>query len=122
MQEVLKLFAENLLQAVGIVLAIMWTFWAVYVLVMGVYRAHLSGRLGTVALILGLPIVVVGIVLDVLVNIFIATFLFLDLPREFLMTSRMIRYRNTDTGWRAKLSQFICDNLLDIFDPSGNHC
>ena len=122
MQEVFNLFAKNMLEIVGITLAIMWTFWAVYVLVMGVYRAHLSGRLGTVALILGLPIVIVGILLDVLVNVFIATFLFLDLPREFLMTSRMIRYRNTDKGWRAKVSQYICDNLLDIFDPSGNHC
>ena len=122
MQDFLKLFAGNVLEVIGLLLAIMWTFWAVYVLVMGVYRAHLSGRLGTVALILGLPIVIVGILLDALVNIFIATFIFMDLPREFLMTSRMIRYRNTETGWRAKLSQLICDNLLDIFDPSGNHC
>jgi hypothetical protein len=56
MQDFLKLFAGNVLEVIGLLLAIMWTFWAVYVLVMGVYRAHLSGRLGTVALILGLPI------------------------------------------------------------------
>ncbi len=122
MPEVFNLFAWRVLEVFGAVLAIMWTFWAVYVLVMGVYRAHLSGRLGTVALVLGLPIVIVGILLDIAVNFFIATFLFLDLPRELMMTNRMIRYRKTDCGWRSKLSAWICDHLLDIFDPSGNHC
>ena len=118
----LELFAWKVFQFFGGLLIVLWLFWGIYVLVMGVYRAHLSGRLGKIALILGLPIVVVGIILDIFVNIFIATFVFLDLPRELLMTNRMIRYRNTDAGWRAKLSQFICDHLLDIFDPSGNHC
>lgn len=117
-----EMYVGKFIEFFGLVLAVMWVFWALYVLIMGVYRAQLSGRLGTVALILGLPVVIVGILLDILVNIFIATFLFLDLPRELMMTNRMIRYRKTDCGWRSKLSAWICDNLLDIFDPSGNHC
>ena len=118
----LESVAWKFAEIIGLTLSIMWTFWIGYILVMGVYRAYLSQRLSKAALILSLPIVLIGIILDVLINIFLATFIFLDMPRELLMTRRMIRYRKTDNGWRAKLSQFICDHLLDVFDPKGNHC
>ncbi len=39
------------------VLAFLWAFWAMYVLVMGIYRAHLAKRLTPVTLALSLPFV-----------------------------------------------------------------
>lgn len=45
-----------LLWAIGF----LWAFWGMYVLVMGIYRAHLSHRLKGLVLVLSLPFVAVG--------------------------------------------------------------
>lgn len=63
----------------------LWAFWGMYVLVMGIYRAHLSHRLKGLVLVLSLPFVAIGFLMDV-------------------------------------FAKYICDHLLDVFDPSGNHC
>ncbi|CAB4130151.1 hypothetical protein UFOVP116_295 [uncultured Caudovirales phage] len=101
---------------------ILWVFWAFYVLVMGIYRAYLAKRLGIVNLILSTPFVLVGFFLDIFVNLCIAPIIFLDPPREWLVTTRLTKYRNCDSLWRRSIAAFICDHLLDIFDPTGNHC
>lgn len=101
---------------------LLWVFWAFYVLVMGIYRAHLSNRLGIVNYILCAPFVLIGLFLDVFVNLMIAPFIFLDPPHEWLVTTRLTKYRTSDSLWRRSIAAYICDNLLDIFDPSGNHC
>lgn len=100
----------------------LWLFWGVYVLVMGLYRAHLQGRLTKLTLVLGLPFIAIGYLMDILANIFIATIVFMELPKEWLVTSRLIRHQHEGYGWRALLSFYICEHLLDVFDPKGNHC
>lgn len=102
----------------------LWGFWAIYILVMGVYRAHLSGRLSRVGYALGLPWVVVGYVVDAVSQYTIATLLFLDTPRrrEHLVTDRLKRYSNGPAGWRRTVAVWVCTHLLDMFDPSGDHC
>ena len=104
------------------VLAFLWAFWAMYVLVMGIYRAHLAKRLTPVTLALSLPFVALGYVMDVLANVTIASVVFIETPREMLVTDRLKRHIEQDNGWRQSLASYICDNLLDVFDPSGNHC
>ena len=101
----------------------LWGFWALYILVMGIYRAHLSGRLSKVGYVLGLPLVVLGYAVDILAQYTIATAYFMDWPRrgEWLVTDRLIRYSG-GTGWRKAKADWICTHLLDVFDPSGNHC
>ena len=105
------------------VIAALWAFWALYVLVMGLYRAHLSGRLSRPAFVLGLPWVVVGYTLDVIAQYTIACVFFLDLParREWLVTQRLQRY-SAGSGWRKVKADWICTHLLDVFDPKGDHC
>jgi hypothetical protein len=100
----------------------LWAFWGMYVLVMGIYRAHLSHRLKGLVLVLSLPFIVIGYLMDVFANVTIASLVFLELPREWLVTSRLQRYIAHGTGWRAAKARWICDNLLDVFDPSGEHC
>jgi hypothetical protein len=102
----------------------LWAFWGMYVLVMGIYRAHLSHRLKGLVLVLSLPFVAIGYLMDVLAQYTIASLVFLDLPRrgEHLVTSRLIRYLKRDCGWRYYLAKWLCDHLLDVFDPSGEHC
>jgi hypothetical protein len=89
---------------------------------MGIYRAHLDDRLTGINKTLAIPVVAVAIILDILANITIATVVFLDLPRELLITTRLQKYMKKDTGWRKKIAKYLCDHILDPFDPRGNHC
>lgn len=107
-----------LLWAVGF----LWAFWGMYVLVMGIYRAHLSHRLKGLVLVLSLPFVAVGYLMDVFANVTIASLVFLEPPREWLVTGRLQRYIAQGKGWRYVKAKYICDHLLDVFDPSGDHC
>ena len=112
-----------LLSTVFGLLVYLWIFWGFYVLVMGIYRAWLDKRLNRLTLCLSLPFVVIGFVLDVLANFFVATFVFLELPHEWLVTSRLVRLQGNVKGdWRRTYADWICYNLLDVFDPTGYHC
>ncbi len=104
------------------VLAFLWAFWAMYVLVMGIYRAHLAKRLTPVTLAMSLPFVALGYVMDVLANVTVASVVFVELPREVLVTDRLKRHMQAGSGWRFTIANWVCNNLLDVFDPSGNHC
>ena len=107
-----------LLWAIGF----LWAFWGMYALVMGIYRAHLSHRLKGLVLVLSLPFVAVGYLMDVFANLTIASLVFLEPPREWLVTDRLKRHMHKSKGWRFLLAKYICDHLLDVFDPSGDHC
>lgn len=74
---------------------------------------------------LGGAVVALGLVLDVLYNVVAGTILFLDPPRELTFTARLKRYRRGDrpvTSWRYRLATWICRELLNPHDPSGEHC
>ena len=102
---------------------VLWMYggWCCYVLAMGIYRAHLSGRLTGVNKVLALPIVLFGVALDAFSNLAVSV-LFFDLPREFLVTDRFKRYQYEQKGWRYRVAKYICDKVLDVFDPTGDHC
>lgn len=112
-----QFFNYTLLTALGI-----WSFWALYVFTMGIYRAKLAKRLTGLNLVLAFPIVVLAVLVDVFSNLFVAPILFLDIPREWLVTARMHRYIQGPMDWRHKIALWLCDSVLDPFDPSGNHC
>lgn len=104
----------------------LWIYcgWLLYVMAMGFYRAYLDNRLSGVTLYLAFPAVAIGLLMDWLSNWTIATLLFWELPKSpnELVTTRLSRYVYSDSGWRLKCAEWICHNLLDIFDPSGKHC
>ncbi len=102
--------------------AYLWVFYMLYVYTMGVYRAKLSGRLQGLALLLLYPIVVVAALFDVLCNLTLACIIFAEPPKEWLVTARLKRHHASDGGWRAALAGYVCDRLLDPFDPTGDHC
>ena len=103
-------------------LAYLWVFWGFYVLVMGLYRVHLMKKLKGFSAVLAAPFIVVGWCMDLLANVLIAPVVFLELPKELMVTSRLKRYRTYSSGYRYNISSYICENLLDVFDPSGDHC
>ena len=72
-----------------------------------------------------MPIVAVMIAVDVIANITIFVFLFVDLPYELLVTQRLDRYRNDSkysSSWRNKVAAVICTQALNPFDPTKHHC
>jgi len=103
----------------------LWALWYLYLIVMGLYRAHLLGRLSTPAKVLGFPALLVGYLLDWFINFTIAALWFGECPRSFgeLVTDRLQRYMAGPPGRRQKHARSICSHLLDPFDPNpGGHC
>ncbi len=102
----------------------LYAFWALYVFSMGVYRAHLAKRLVGLNRILALPIVAVAYAVDVVANFTIALVLFVEVPQELLVTTRLQRYMagGPELGFQYKIAKWLCDEILDPFDPTGNHC
>lgn len=114
-------FAKAALVIIAVLVYLVF-FWYAYILVMGLYRAHLDKRLTKFTTILALPALVIGYAMDILANIFIASLVFLELPKELLVTTRLQRYAKGPINWRRDRANWICTNLLDLFDPTGNHC
>lgn len=62
----------------------------------------------------------VGIIWDFLFNVTFGCVLFLELPRETMLTFRLQRILLTDDGWRFKVAYFMCKKLIEPWD--FNHC
>jgi hypothetical protein len=107
---------------IGLLVLALWGFWALYVFTMGVYRAKLDGRLKGLNLVFAFPIALLAVIVDFLFNMTLATVVFLELPRELLVTARLQRYMAGPATWRRSIAVYTCDSVLDIFDPAGNHC
>lgn len=103
-------------------IAYTWLFWSVYVLVTGFYRAWLAKTMPPWMMALALPWLALGLVMDFIANVTLATVFFADLPREFLVTRRFQRYVAGPPTWRKLAAVWVCENMLDMFDASGDHC
>lgn len=99
----------------------LYAFWVLYLAIMALYRAHLNKSLTKLGYALGAPLLLVGLLLDVVMNITVFSVAFVEIPRELLVTKRLQRHLK-QTGWRFKLAKFICEELLNFADPTGNHC
>ena len=114
----------------------LWSFWALYVFGMGIYRAWLMRRLRGLNALLAAPIVGVALLIDAVMQFTVLAFAFLELPPitwrkawrwtvpipEMLVTYRLRRYMRSDLGWRTRWADQVCRYLLDPFDPTGAHC
>lgn len=98
-----------------------WLLWVLYVFVMSLKRVREQGLLSNTALVCGSALAVPAVVIDVAVNITIRTVLFLDIPREWTLSSRLSRYWEGEPCWRRSISAWIATALLNPFDPSGKH-
>lgn len=99
-----------------ITLAAIWlgALW-LYVLVMGARAAQQAGTLTLFWKLHLYPLAIVGLVLDVAFNLTFGL-MFLELPREFLFSSRVERHYRRSDGWRRDLALFWARNL-NVFDP-----
>jgi len=60
-----------------------------------------------------------GYLIDILLNFTYGTIRFLEIPREWTLSGRIIRHQKAD-GWRKKLAYRLCNRYLKPFDPT--HC
>lgn len=111
-----------MLLEIAIFLGYLWLCWGLYVLVMGLYRAYLAKRLTRTTLFLSIPFVAIGFIVNFVSNMILATIVFLEFPKEFLITDRLERYIRSENGWRCSIARWVCHNILDPVDPSGSHC
>ena len=112
----------TIITAAAIYLFILFV-WVFYLAVMNM-KSHLS-TMTRFAKVNGYVVVGIGLLLDALLHFVIGTIVFLDLPREVLLTRRLKRYRRQGRymgTWRRSLGNWLCYHLLDQFDPSGEHC
>lgn len=98
-----------------------YLLWALYIIVMALQRARRDGTLSMPALILGAPLIVAGVALDAILNLTIMSAVMLERPKEWLVTARLKRHCGQPT-WRGAIARWMCQNLLDTFDPDGRHC
>ncbi len=109
----------KLVLLIGACVSLLYVLWIYYLAVMSLKRARDNGTLTKTAKLLGTPILWIGISLDLIVNVFVLSFLLLDPPKEWLVTDRMKRYL-ASSGWRSKVASWFCINLLTPFDKG--HC
>lgn len=95
--------------------------WVLYLAVMGLSRVKQEGALSRPALIMGYPVFALGYLWDFLTNVFVVSFIFLDVPRQFTVSQRLQQYVDGADGWRKTLAIWFAVNLLNPFSPGGPH-
>jgi len=112
----MKLAAFYLVYALGLTYAT----WVFYLAVMNLAKAKKAGLLSRTALVLGTPVLIVGYLLDFLLNVTVMSLVLLELPQETTVTARLKRHHAESAGWRLAVVLWF-EPLLDPYDPSGNH-
>ena len=99
---------------------IIYAFFVFYLAAINAVNAYKKKRLSKLGLVLCGPVALSFYVVDVLFNMFIATFLFADVPQELTVTERLNRLAN-DGGWREKLSRWFARHWVNPFDLTQIH-
>lgn len=99
---------------------ITYALWIFYLAVMNLKRAKKAGLLNKTALVLGTPVLIIGFLLDFLVNTTVMSLVFLEMPDELTVTARLKRHQKESTGWRLRVVLWL-EPILDPYDPEGDH-
>lgn len=83
-------------------------------------RVYQANKLTLLGKCFAYPSVVIGVGIDVIVNTFIATVVFMEFPKEWTLSMRLKRYLETGSGYRLAVAKWI-EPVLDPLDPSGDH-
>lgn len=110
----------NAMIYIGLCLAITYGLYVFYAAVMNIKRVRDIGKLTTLGKVFGYPTLVIGLVLDLLVNVFVMSIILLEPPLEWTVTSRLKRHHKESDGWRLAVVKFF-EPVLDPLDPSGDH-
>jgi hypothetical protein len=134
-----------LLYVIGWSIVYLYAFLLAFIATMGIYRVHLAGRLQGPLLWALFPFVALAVIMDLFAQFTLASLIFMQMPYiefnstskkwlgrtwtipsltgDWLVTSRLQRYMTTaDNNWRYSIAFWICESVLDFFDPRGEHC
>jgi hypothetical protein len=105
--------------------ALLYATWIAFLSIMALKSARDNGKLTKTAMVLAYPLLLVGWLLDFTLNM-VMSLVFLDPPREWLLTIRCDRYlaSNDPYGmphYRQIIARWLCRQLLDPFQ-TGGHC
>ena len=98
-----------------------WTLWVIYAAMMRLKQVRDAGKLTVAMKVLGYPVLLFGLVIDLVLNVTVGSLLFLEIPREYTLSERLWRHSQESTGYRQKVAEVIRVNLLDAIDPAGVH-
>lgn len=101
-------------------LGLTYATWIFYLAVMNLAKAKKADMLSRTALVLGTPVLIVGYLLDFLLNVLVMTLVLLELPQETTVTARLKRHHAESDGWRLAVVLWF-EPLLDPYDPDGDH-
>jgi hypothetical protein len=96
----------------------LYVLWLYYLSVMALKRANDRSELTGFVRYAALSIKYTGLALDAFCNIVWMTILFREFPQEWLVTARVSRKKKEGDP----IAIWMCETLLDPFDPSGCHC
>ena len=113
-------------------LLLIFLTWVFFLAVMRLREMRDAGKLAfkvnPILCIFAYVALIIGLLLDVLVNYIVATIVLLELPKpeELLTTARLCRwYHTADTGWytRSVRMRFVRfgQAMLDSADTDGQH-
>ena len=92
--------------------------WVLYLAVMNLQRARDAGTISHAVYRTALTLQYIGLFLDFVCNAVPFAILFVELPREWLVTSRIQRHASDSTGWRKSLAVWVAVNWLNPFSQS----
>lgn len=95
-----------------------WVLWILYVAMMRLRQVRDAGKLTLAMKVLGYPWLVIGLFIDLVLNVVLGSIVFVEFPREMTLSERLWRHSQESTGYRQKLAELIRVNLLDAIDPS----
>lgn len=105
-----------------LVIATPWVLWIFYTAVMRLAMVRDAGQLTQAMKVFGYPALFIGLVLDFFVNGLFGSVLFLELPNELTLSSRLTRLSNdASETWRRRWAIALRTALLDNIDPAGVH-
>lgn len=103
------------------VLLCAWLLWVFFLAVMCLQSARDRQQLTVWNTSIGYTVLIVGWVLDFVVQVTLAALLFLEWPRELTVSGRVKRLIADDAGWRGNVAAWVRDHLLRPFDATGRH-
>ena len=101
-------------------LGLTYATWVFFLAVMHLAKAKKAGALTRTAVVLGMPVLVVGFLLDFLLNVTVMSLVLLELPQELTVSARLKRHHAESSGWRLAVALWF-EPLLDPYDPDGDH-
>ena len=98
-----------------------WLLWVLFLATMNLAQSKAEGKLKGFALWAGYTVLAVGLLVDLVVQITVATVLWLELPREWTVSGRVERLCREGHGYRLTMAMWFRRVLLAPFDRSGGH-